>query len=179
MSSTRSGVTSLSLQTSIWSATCSGGLRDEVCSSRSYNETTQPWLHMPWIRIQMVIISHYYQGQIWSGYAKKSSSRAMTLLSLQLPEKLFLRQLNEFFSLEEIYDHEVTFPEATRTVSIIGITCLRKDLQEWIVICFWFVAAEVEDRGFWLPSVCHIPIPVVLLKINVMLNIICHFTERN
>lgn len=110
MSSTRSGVAPLSLQTSIWSATCSGGLRDEVCSPRSYNETTQPQLHMPWIRIQMVIISHYYQGQIWSGYAKKNSNRALTLLSLQFPEKLFLRQINEFFSLEESLGSWSYFP---------------------------------------------------------------------
>lgn len=38
-------------------------MRDEACSPRSY-ETTQPRLHMPWIRIQMVMISHYYQDQI-------------------------------------------------------------------------------------------------------------------
>lgn len=149
--SSRSGVTPLSLQTSIWSATCSGGLWDEVCSPRSYNETTQPRLHMPWITIQMVIISHYYQGQIWSGYGKKTPNRALTLLSLQLPAKLFLRQVNGFFSLKESLDHKVTFPEAMRTVSVIGITCLRKDLQEWIVgmNCNILLVCSSRSRGPW------------------------------
>lgn len=56
-----------------------------------------------------------------------------------------------FSLLRRVQDHEVTFPEATRTVSVTGIICLRKDLQEEIVgiNCNMLLVCSSRSTGPW------------------------------
>lgn len=134
------GFTPSSLGTFILSATCSGGLWDEACSPRSC-ETTQPWLHMPWIRIQMVMISHYYQGQISTGDAEG----VQIVLQVPSASREILRQVIWIFL--PWGDHVSASTQAMRTASVTGRTWLRTGVQEWSKIWFWFCSSR--SRGQW------------------------------